>query len=54
MIVLTDDQKEKLKRPTRKNMINAMKWLVNVHISIFFFLNNFLKVIYIVLFEIYN
>jgi len=29
MIVLTDDQKEKLKRPTRKNMINAMKWLVN-------------------------
>jgi len=28
MVVLTDDQKDPLKKPTRKNMINAMKWLV--------------------------
>jgi len=28
MIILTDDQKDPLKIPTRKNMLNAMKWLV--------------------------
>jgi len=29
MVILTDDQKDPLKIPTRKNMINAMKWLVH-------------------------
>ncbi|KAG4083746.1 hypothetical protein H8356DRAFT_1747752 [Neocallimastix lanati (nom. inval.)] len=28
MVVLTDDQKDPLKIPTRKNMLNAMRWLV--------------------------
>jgi hypothetical protein len=28
MVVLTDDQKDPTKIPTRKNMLNAMKWLV--------------------------
>jgi len=30
MVILTDDQKDPLMRPTRVNIINAMKWLVSV------------------------
>jgi hypothetical protein len=29
MVILTDDQKDPLMRPTRVNIINAMKWLVS-------------------------